>query len=203
MKRSLSLAIVASAISLAASPVWAEDRRSVYTSIENADCRFDRGNGPGSEESQTKRCPGLARSRVIVDAGGTSTALGFDWTAGGQKRSEVRRVVVGWSLGTRLEWRGAGTGTSFRPDTMLVRVLFNRDGSPQVGHQVLAILSVRPGSACLRGVVDMTANAQPYLLARKVSDSRPGFVCGLDAVQVEGTRTEWTNLVIERSGTRD
>lgn len=191
--------VAASVLTPVAGEAHARERASVYTSLRNADCRFEPADGPGSEESQTKRCLGVARVRVVVTSGGTSVALGFEWP-GANPPADARSVVVGWSLGERLEWRGDGSGSHFDPDSVIVRVLFNRDESPQIGHQVLAVLRVRRGSACLRGVVDMSASRTPYELARRVSDDPSAFVCGETKPSVEGQATEWTSRVVGRSG---
>lgn len=195
---SLALALIASAS--CAAPLDVRTSRS--TSIANTACRFDPiGTAAGDDEVQTKRCPGLAYTRVIVTAAGTSVSLGFDWPRSRPRAPVAAGIAVGWSLGQSLEWRGNLFQGFFKPDSVIVRVLFNKDGSRSIEHQVLAVIQVQNGSACLIGVVDMGADKSPHETAQRLADAKAAvFACGRDVAGVAGPATEWTGRVLERSG---
>ena len=174
---------------------------SRYTPIDNVSCRFDPiGTEPGDEESQTKRCPGLGGVHVIVNVGGTTTSLGLEWPALRSRAAANRELAAGWSLGEKLEWRGFQKTKGFVPQAAILRVLFNREGSHAIERQVLAVIRVRLGRACLMGAVDMTDDKTPNERARALADGAGRtFVCGRDRPMAAGPPTEWTARVLASS----
>ena len=193
----LLLAIVATSSSAASLDV----RASRTTSIANKACRFDAiGAAAGDDESQTKRCPGLVNSRVVVTAAGTRVSLGFEWPHARPRAPFAAHIAVGWSLGETLEWRGNLYQGFFKPDSAIVRLLFNKDGSRTIERQVLAVMQVQTGSACLIGVIDMSADRMPYETAHRLADSKAkSFVCGKDSASVAGSASEWTGRALALS----
>ena len=167
--------------------------RSVYTSIANKDCRFDPlGKGPDAAENQVKRCRGLEGAQAVVSSYHTVVGLALRWPGS----RDATDLVTGWSLGEKLEWRGPAAGP-FRPEAVIVRVIFN-DPETDKKHQVLAIMRVKGGKACVMSAVDMTADPKPYETAQRVADEKaPSFVCGRSDRFAAGTPTQWTTHVLE------
>jgi hypothetical protein len=168
---------------------------SRYSSIENKACKFAPiGNEPGDDEDQSKTCPGPAGTQVLVNALGTRLRVGFGWT-GRPPVAPVPAVVEAWSAGEKIEWRG-DAGKGFAPYAATVRMLYPKEDTGQVGQQLLAVMRVARGEACLMGVVDIRANRKAYELAREIADRAPTFACGKDRPSVAGTATEWTQRLL-------
>lgn len=184
-------------LSSLAAPVHAADFQSRYTSIANGDCVFETQADEDVEED-TKTCPGTAGISVVVSALGTSLQIGFAW--GETVATEVPAVVEAWSAGEKMEWRGPVASGVFRPEAAIVRMLFPREGTGQVGHQVLAVMRLEDGQACLLAAVDIAANRNGYDLARTLADGAPAFACGRDVPAAAGIETEWTRRLLEAAG---
>jgi len=190
----MRLSLISLVLALCCGPALAEPV-SRYSSIANKACTFAvLGDQPGDEEDQSKTCPGPGGMQVLVTALGTRVRIGFGWT-GRPPVAPVPAVVEAWSAGEKVEWRG-DAGRSFAPYAATVRMLYPKEGTGQVGHQVLAVMRVARGQACLVGVVDIRANRKAYVLARGVADRAPAFVCGRDRPSVAGVATEWTQRLL-------
>lgn len=168
---------------------------SRYTSIENKHCRFDpTGNEPGDAEDQLKTCPGLGGTQVLVNPSHTRLHIGFAWP-GRPKVAPAMAVVTGWSAGFKVEWRGLATRKGFAPYAATVRMRFKNDDKPGE-EQVLAVMRVKRGEACLVGAVDIRANRDAYALARTLADTAPQFDCAKDKPRIVGTETESAKAVV-------
>lgn len=167
----------------------ADAAQSRFTSIANKDCKFAPiGHEPGEEDDQLKTCPGLGGSKVLVNALETRLRIGFAWQKDARARAPVW-VVEAWSAGFVIDWRGANGSKGFVPYAAIVRMKFARDGGPEVGDQVLAVIRVRHGDACVMGAVDTGANRNANELAREIADARPSFTCGKDRPMIGGIGT--------------
>lgn len=167
----------------------ADAAQSRFTSVANKDCTFAPiGDEPGQEDDQLKTCVGLGGSKVLVNALETRLRIGFAWPKGGRPGKPIW-VVEAWSAGFVIDWRGANGSKGFVPHAAIVRMKFARDGGPQVGDQVLAVIRVRHGDACVMGAVDTGANRNANELAREIADARPSFVCGKDRPMIGGIGT--------------
>lgn len=190
----LPLALSLALLSLPAAPVHASTFESRYTSLANSSCII----APSIDEEmdeQLKTCPGFKGILVVVSGLGTSVQIALAWD--GARADEAPAVVEAWSAGEKMEWRGPVEAGVFNPQAAVVRMLFPKDGTPDVGHQVLAIIRVEDDQACLLGAVDIGANKDGYELARSRSDKAAGFECDRDSPVVIGRETEWTRRIID------
>jgi len=175
----------------------AAEAQSLYTSLANKDCHFlPMGRGEEDAEDQRKFCPGAGGIKVIVSALGRRVRIGFAWGDGKKQRSKPS-VVEAWSAGEKVEWRGLKEADGFKPYAATVRMIFPKDDGPQAGHQLLAVMRVGPDQACLLSVIDLTANAQGYELARSMANQAPGIECASHRPQAEGIATEWTQRLLQ------
>lgn len=175
-------------IIVAVSAGSAEAAQSRFTSIANKDCAFDPiGDEPG-EDDQLKTCRGLGGAQVLVNAKGTRLRIGFRWPKGSYPK-KVAWVTEAWSAGFTMDWRGPGSSKGFTPYAAIVRMKFAKDGGPEVGDQVLAVIRVLDGTACIMGAVDIGANKNANKLAHAVADAAPAFVCGKDKPVIGGMKT--------------
>ncbi|MGO4562138.1 hypothetical protein [Rhizobiales bacterium 3FA27D7] len=163
--------------------------QSRFTSIANKDCKFAPiGHEPGEEDDQLKTCSGLGNSQVLVNALGTRLRIGFRWPNGGHPK-KVIWIVEAWSAGFVVDWRGNEGTKGFIPYAAIVRMKFAKDGGPEVGDQVLAVLRVTPRMACVMGAVDAAVNRNANELAHEIADAQPSFICGKDKPAVGGVST--------------
>lgn len=176
-------------IIVAASAGSAEAAQSRFTSIANKDCTFAPvGDEPGEDDDQLKTCRGLGGAQVLVNAMGTRLRIGFHWPKGSHPKKVVW-VAEAWSAGFTMDWRGLDSGKGFAPYAAIVRMKFARDGGPEVGDQVLAVIRIGHGDACVMGAVDTGANRNANELAREIADARPSFICGKDRPVIGGIGT--------------
>lgn len=163
--------------------------QSRFTSIANKNCKFAPiGHEPGEDDDQLKTCPGLGGVKVLVNALETRLRIGFAWQKGAHAHTPIW-VVEAWSAGFVIDWRGAKEPKGFLPYAAIVRMKFARNGGPQVGDQVLAVIRVRHGDACVMGAVDTGPNRNANELAREIADARPSFICGKDRPMIGGIGT--------------
>lgn len=181
-------------LSLPAAPAHASNFESRYTSIANEDCVIAPSIDEEVEE-QLKTCPGVTGISVVVSGLGTSVQIALAWD--GTKAEEAPAVVEAWSAGEKMEWRGPVEAGVFNPQAAVVRMLFPKDGTPDIGHQVLAIIRLQDDQACLLGAVDIGANKDGYELARSWSDKAADFECDRDSPVAIGRETEWTRRIID------
>lgn len=189
----LSLALLSHFVA----PAHASTFESRYTSLANGSCIIAPSIDEETDE-QLKTCPGLNGILVVVSGLGTSVQIALAWD--GAKADEAPAVLEAWSAGEKMEWRGPVEAGAFTPQAAIVRMLFPKDGTPDVGHQVLAIIRVEDGQACLLGAVDIGANKDGYELARSRSDKAAGFECDRDSPVAIGRKTEWTRRILDAAG---
>jgi hypothetical protein len=164
---------------------------SRFTSIENKDCKFDPiGDEPGESDDQLKTCPGLGGAKVLVNAFHTRVRIGFDWSVE-RRKTKIQWPVEAWGAGLKVEWRGNATQKGFDPYAATVRMLYANDQG-KAEQQVLAVIRVKRGEACLMGAVDIRANKNGYDLARNLADTAPSFDCKKDKSRILGIETEWS-----------
>lgn len=194
---SLRLAALIALVPALAAPATAARLESRYTSIANSDCVIAPTLDEEVEE-QSKTCLGPAGISVVVNGLGTSVQIALTWDE--TNADGAPSVVEAWSAGEKIEWRGPVVSGVFKAEAAVVRMLFPKEGTPDVGHQVLAIIRVEYGEACLLGAVDIGANKNGYELARSAADNASQFQCDRDSAVAIGKKTEWTRRVIEASG---
>ncbi len=163
--------------------------QSRFTSIANADCVFAPiGDEPGEEEDQLKTCPGFGDAQVLVNALGTRLRIGFRWPKGPSPQNVIW-VTEAWSAGFAVDWRGANGSKGFEPYAAIVRMKFQKKDMPAAGDEVLAVIRIARGLACVMGAVDVGANKNANRLAHVLADARPSFNCGRDRPTVGGVTT--------------
>jgi len=177
------LAMTISTVSLAAAP------ESRFTSIANKDCRFDPiSDEVGGADDQQKTCAGPDGIMVLVNAYETRVRIGFRWPKG-RGSGEPVWAVEAWSAGFVIDWRGTKGANGFVPYAATVRMKFAKDYGAEVGDQVLAVIRIADGEACLMGAVDARANRNANELARTIADTATSFVCGKDRPKIGGITT--------------
>jgi hypothetical protein len=163
--------------------------QSRLTSIANADCIFAPiGDEAGEEEDQLKTCSGLGGAQVLVNALGTRLRIGFRWPKGPSPQKAIW-VTEAWSAGTAVDWRGVSDSKGFKPYAAIIRMKLQKEDTPAAGDQVLAVIRVGRGIACVMGAVDVGANRNANRLAHALADARSSFNCGRDKPTVGGVTT--------------
>jgi hypothetical protein len=181
-------------VAFGAVSVHAQAPESVYTELLKGRCRFISIDEETNEE-QVKRCPGHGGAAVLTRASHTSVYLGFRWS----KKLASGDVVSGWSLGDKVEWRGARNGKQLVPYATIVRVITKHPETMRGGGHVLAVIRIEKQSACLAAAVDVSANKEANALAREAADTfARTFSCQKDKPRLFGPATEWTDQVIGR-----
>ncbi len=78
--------------------------------------------------------------------------------------------LIGRGLGDRAEWRGGQVGGVFRPYAVIVRMRPVEDDV--LNTSLLYVIKLNKSAACVRAVVDATANRNANILARKAADNQ-------------------------------
>ena len=194
--RTLCCTILACVLGGATAPAQAPE--SAYTELLKGRCKFISIDEETNEE-QVKRCPGHGGAQVLTRASHTTVYLSFRWS----KSRVAEDVVSGWSLGDKMEWRGARTRNGFEPYATIVRVIVKDPDTLVGGGHVLAVMRIDKRDACLAAAVDVSANKEANALAREAADTiARTFVCGKDKPRVSGAATKWTEAVIGVDGAR-
>ncbi len=163
--------------------------QSRFTSIANKDCKFAPvGDEPGEDDDQLKTCTGLGGTEVLVNALGTRLRIGFRWLKGNHPR-KITWAVEAWSAGFTVDWRGSGSGKGFAPYAAIIRMKFQKKDMPAAGDQVLAVIRVQNGTACIMGAVDAGEHRNAHVVAHALADAAPAFVCGKDKLVIGGMKT--------------
>jgi hypothetical protein len=177
---------------LAAHAAQAQAPESRYTELAGGRCRFV-SIDKQTNEDQVKRCPGHGGAEVETLSSHTRLHISYRFSA-----SEVAKdVVVAWSAGKNVEWRGLKTNKGFQPYASIVRLLMKDPESdkPDADGQVLAVIRFDPreSEACAMAFVDARANKDPNALARTTADRLgPEFDCRSDKPAVAGEKSRWT-----------
>jgi hypothetical protein len=176
--------------------VHAQAPESIYTELLKGRCQFISIDEETNEE-QVKRCPGHGGAAVLTRASHTNVYLSFRWS----KKRASEDVVSGWSLGDKVEWRGARQGKQFIPYAAIVRVITKDPETLSGGGHVLAVIRIEKQKACLAAGVDVTANKEANALAREAADTFAGtFSCQKDKPRLFGPATKSTEQVIGTDG---
>jgi hypothetical protein len=195
----LCCTVLAAACVLGAVPAPAQAPESAYTELLKGRCKFISIEKETNEE-QVKRCPGHGGAQVLTRASHTTVYLSFRWS----KSRMAEDVVSGWSLGDKVEWRGARTRSGFEPYATIVRVIVKDPDTRVGGGHVLAVMRMDRQKACLAAAIDVSANKEANALAREAADTvARTFACGKDKPRVSGAATKWTEAVIGVDGSDD
>lgn len=159
-------------------PAAKTKRTSVYTDLTGQDCE-----NPAEGEL---RCPGHNGWRLDISDSGNIIYLKI-------YRAEAAETVMeiqGRGMGDKAEWRGIGSGNSFRPDALIIRL---RPLEPdEQMSSILHIVKLNAAGACLSAIVDAKANRYANALARTAAD-RPAEACE-PYPQIFGKQTAATAL---------
>jgi hypothetical protein len=172
----------------------AQSPESVVTELVKGRCRFVSIDKETNEE-QVKRCPGIGGVDAVTRASHTNVFLGFQWA----KSREPQEVVYGWSLGEKVEWRGVRDRKGLRPYAAIVRVIVKDPETLVAGGQVLAVVRLQSGKACVAALADASANANANELARAAADSiARNFDCAKGRPSVVGAPTPRTEGLLKQ-----
>jgi hypothetical protein len=192
--------IAALALLLTAAAAQAQTPVSCYTELVGGRCKFV-AIGQQTNEDQVKRCPGHGGAEVETLASHTRFHIGYRFS----RTQAVKNVVVAWSAGKTIEWRGLKTNKGFQPYATIVRLLMRDPESekPDADGQVLAIMrfDAREAEACAMAYIDARANKDPNALARATADRLgPEFDCRSDKPTVIGEKSRWTAELMKERG---
>ena len=187
MKRLIPAIAAATLLSLTAAHGQSAELSSVYTELLKGRCQFTKVSADG--DKQTKRCPGVAGAKVYTHVSHTRVYFAIQWPS----EKEYRTYAAGWSLGDKVEWLGTGSGSSFRPRAFIVRLIADDPDTGKGGGHVLAVLRAGKGQTCVAALVDVKANPEPNILARKAAGSTAlNHPCGRLPPVVIGVETPAT-----------
>ena len=146
------------------SAVFAPESR--FTNLTPASCRTE---APGTDaiEAGARHCPGMGGARVLVEAAGGETSVGFAWS----QRDRRDDVVRGAGFGTSIEWRGLPTARGFAPFAVLLRVAPGAGTGRASEPTTVLVLRIRPGEACLIATVRADTPAATAEAARRLADA--------------------------------
>jgi hypothetical protein len=182
---------------LAASAAQAQAPESRYTELVGGRCKLV-SIEKETNEDQVKRCPGHGGAQVETLSSHTRLHVSFRFSP----KEVAKDVVVAWSAGKNVEWRGLKTNKGFQPYATIVRLLMKDPESekPDADGQVLAVIRFDPreSEACAMAFIDARANKDPNALARATADRLgPEFDCRSDKPAVVGEKTRWTTELIK------
>jgi hypothetical protein len=177
---------------------FAQTPASVETELSvNKPCRIIDDDGEVGDYTLV-RCPGLAGARVFTVASPAHVSLSFRWG-----KATAEKVVSGYSLGDKLEWRGIRSKQGFKPYAVVVRVIerdpnaLTKEEGADKRYNVLAVLRIEPRNTCLMAAVDETENKGALALARAAVDvEAPAYVCETQKPKMLGTVSRWAQDVI-------
>ncbi len=201
MNRTMRAILAVMMIAMLAEPTLAQLVTSLDTDLVNGRCRFIDDDGEVGDYA-LKRCPGLAGARVYTTASPAHVSLTFRWG-----KAAAEKVVSGYSLGDKLEWRGIKSKQGFKPYAVIVRVIerdpaaLTKEEGAEKRFNVLAVLRIEPRNACPMAVVDETENKDALALARAAADAEaPAFVCESNKAKMLGTPSRWAKEVLGFEG---
>lgn len=190
----MRLVLTALAFCCLAQTAGAQPVTSIDTELVKGRCRFIADDGEVGHYA-LKRCPGLAGSRVYTEAGVHSVLLSFRWG-----RHKAVDVIKDDSIGTKLEWRGTGTRTAFKPHAVIVTIVV-KDYDADEKHNVIGVLRMESRNACLMAVIDEDGNKEALKLARATADKdAPAFSCKDGKPKLVGAETKWTQRALGLDG---
>ena len=160
---------------MAVSPAASAEPASVYTSVQQKDCKTIRKAAAGDGEWVVNRCPGRDGWRVFVDYDDAREALRLQ--RGGKDFRLPHGVGTFNSLGLRIEWRAPRKRAA--ATALIFRVKW-KDQHTKKRRSRLVVVRLAPEGACVVGTVDAHTSAM-NLRARHLADTRAGsFACGRD-----------------------
>jgi len=187
----LSAVIAVSATSSAS----AQENTSAYTSVAVKDCqKFDVAKAGDDELGASFECKGLPGYAVVV----TEDDLRMTVAVGQNRKHAQDQPSFAQGFGPfnyvhdTLEWRV--DGKSKKPFATIQRWFIadsanpGKDGKPP-SFGLLVVTRTPPGASCHVAYIDVRANKDSNLLARKAADElAQKFDCGKDKVHVIGNR---------------
>ncbi len=197
MRAILALTLIA----MLAEPALAQTATRIDTELSvKKPCRIVDDDGEVGDYTLV-RCPGLAGARVLTEASVSHVSLSFQWG-----KAKAENVLSGYSLGTKIEWRGVKDKQGFKPYATIVRIVVRDDESMKDDghyktHNVLGVIRMEPRSACLFAVVDEAANPDALALARKTADAEaPTLDCAKVKGRIVGAASQWAKQAIGEDG---
>lgn len=164
---------------------------SRITELIGGRCRFI-AIDKETDEEQVKSCPGPGSYAAETRSSHTNVYLAFPY---GKARAP-RDVIYGWSLGDKVDWRGALKRNAFKPYAAIVRVIVRDPETMKGGGHVLAAIRLDGATACVAALVDVSANKEANALAREAADAAQSFDCARDKPVEKGVSTKWTQSLL-------
>ena len=192
--------IAAFLLLLTAAAAHSETPEARYTELVGRRCKLV-SIDKETNEDQVKRCPGHGGAEVETLSSHTRLHISYRFSP----KQVVKDVVVAWSAGKTIEWRGLKTNKGFQPYATIVRLLMKDPESdkPEADGQVLAVMRFDPreAEACAMAFIDARANKDPNGLARSTADRLgPEFDCRSEKPRVIGAKSRWTAELMKPRG---
>jgi hypothetical protein len=165
-------------VAIAASAAAANEKKSVYTKLDLAQCREEAPDPDDPLASGTWWCEGHDGMPIMVAEGDLRMMVSYGANAAGEIAASETLPSFN-HIGETLEWRlelGRDDGL-WHPFATILRYFTDSDGEK---GQFLVITKLGgSGQICQIGFVDALKNPDANTLARQVADeAAPGFRCG-------------------------
>jgi hypothetical protein len=171
------------------SPANAQTFGSAYTSTAAKSCRVASASN-GVDDSTARLCPGKGGLNVLVSEDDLRETVSVGRTRAGAAREPAAQT---WfspfnSAATTVEWR-AFDG---KPFAIIQRWQIDDNADPDkngrpTAKPMLVVTRLPPGPVCHVAYIDVQANPDANVLARKAADEAArDFKCGKDKVKVIG-----------------
>jgi len=170
------------AVLLVAGPAAANEKNSVYTSLDLDACRQEPLNADDPVDGGTWWCDGYEGMPVRVSEGDLRFFVSYGEAAAGEIAA-TQTLPAFNTINKTLEWRlelGRDDGRWHAFATILR--FFTDAGEGAARAQFLVITKLGgPGQICHIGTVNALLNPDANVLARRVADeAASGYVCGVD-----------------------
>ena len=174
---------------------------SIYTSTAPKDCRVSSA-GNGVDDSTIRVCPGKAGLVVLVSEDDLRETVSVGRSRAAAAKEPAAEISFGpfnWTTMT-VEWRTLRG----KPFAIIQRwhIADNSDEDSNrrpIAKPMLVVTRLPPGPVCHAAYIDVKANPDANVLARKAADETArGFTCGKDEVKVIGASGRAVELATRR-----
>lgn len=176
MKSLLNIAL-ASGVSLFCCLTTIAQNRSVYTSLEDKQCRTIKIETTGAGDYEG-RCRGVAGYSLTLLEGDLRQNIIVNTPKGTKHSLELWDVISSGfsSVGPKAEWRMANTGGKLSPVALIIRYNASENpDNPDKRTSYLAVAKITPNEICITDKISPSANANTD--ARRAADNAANKAC--------------------------